>query len=438
MHVAALAILEGPPLCDPDGRLRLNDLRAAIERRLHLAPRLRRILLRPPLGLGGPLWVDDPEFDVARHVQTRAIEPPGDEPALLAACQVLNERPLGWSRPPWELWFLTGLKDGTVGMLVRLHHAMADGVASVALLRALFNAGPDGPSGSAPPWTPAPAPSTRKLLIDSRRRWSARAARLVSTMRHPVEPLHRLRAGAARLAPYLRDGPAPRTSLNGPLGRRRHLLLARADLRRTKAVAHGHGAKVNDVVLAAVAGGARDLLRTRGELRPDMVLRASVPVSVRRPSDPMTGGNRVGLMVAPLPVGEPDPVRRLEAIARATRERKERPLVGLLESALMDRAMVCLMNRQRLINVFVSNVPGPPTPLFFCGARLVEVFQVGVIQGNVRVGVGVLSYGNQLDIDLVADAESVPDLDVFAEGLDRALRDFGVSVPRSAVGSPAA
>jgi hypothetical protein len=96
------------------------------------------------------------------------------------------------------------------------------------------------------------------------------------------------------------------------------------------------------------------------------------------------------------------------------------------------------MNRQRLINVFVSNVPGPPTPLFFCGARLVEVFQVGVIQGNVRVGVGVLSYGNQLDIDLVADAESVPDLDVFAEGLDRALRDFGVSVPRSAVGSPAA
>jgi hypothetical protein len=178
------------------------------------------------------------------------------------------------------------------------------------------------------------------------------------------------------------------------------------------------------VVLAAVAGGARRLLAARGELRPGLVLHASVAASIRSPTDARAVGNRVGILLVPLPVDEPDPVRRLEQITQATREAKRRP-VFQPSGRVLQRWMVRAMAHQRLVQLFVSNLPGPPTPLYLAGARVLELFQVGVIQGNVPLGVGVLSYQGQLNFDLVSDADAVPDAAVFAAGLADTLHQLG-------------
>ncbi len=429
MHVAALALLEGAPLRDAEGRLRLESLRVEIERRLHLAPRLRQVVHRPPPGHGRPFWVDDPGFDIDAHVREQQVPPPGDEEALLRTCERLDGPALDRSRPPWELWFLTGLADNRVGMLIRLHHVVADGVASVALLGSLFDTHPVTTAPSAPLWVPVAIPSSRDILIDNVRSRGRVLDRAISWLAHPMPGLRRLGAIPVSLREVFGEGAAPRSSLNVPVGTRRRLLLARADLDRAKVAAHAHGASVNDVLLAAVAGGARELLRSRGELKPGLMLRTSVPVSVRTSRDRPDGGNLVALMIVSLPVTESDSGRLLEAIARDTASRKRRPHVmgPLPGSLLVQRALIGLMNRQRMVNLFTSNVPGPTEPLYFAGARVLEVFQVGVVQGNVSLSVGMLSYAGQLNVDIVADADLNPDLDVFADGLSDTLAALGAA-----------
>lgn len=419
MHIAALAILE-------DGQLRLAAVQENVARRLHLAPRLRQVLYRPRVGLGPPVWVDDPGFDLRNHVRTCAVPAPGDEAALLMLCARLNEPPLNRSRPLWEMWLLTGLADGTVGLLIRLHHAAADGIAALALLGALFDTAPDTPPPSSVAWEARPRPGVWELFADNVCRKSAALS--------GFQP-GRLGAFVRQVRHVVREGFTPRVSLNRPVGAHRRLQFVRGDLGRAKAIAHAHGATVNDVVLAAAAGGARRLLDARGELGPGLVLKASVAVSVRGSGEPVTG-NRVAAMVAPLPVGEPDPVRRLEQIVRATVEAKQQP--PYLPSTRMPRRWVAYaMSHQRLINLLVSNVPGPPEHLYFSGARVRELFGVGVLQGNISLAVGVLSYAGQLNFDIVSDADASP----FADGLREALgqlgaardfgtpgRDFGLSI----------
>jgi hypothetical protein len=173
---------------------------------------------------------------------------------------------------------------------------------------------------------------------------------------------------------------------------------------------------VNDVVLCAIAGGARALLAGRGELYPDLVLKVSVAASVRAPTGSSQVGNLVGILLVPLAVSEEDPIRRLEQIARATAKRKRLPPYQPA-ARLLQRWMIRSMNRQRRINLLMSNLPGPPQPMYFAGARILEVFQIGVVQGNVPVQIGVLSYAGQLNFDVVGDADVVPDLDAFARGM---------------------
>jgi len=186
------------------------------------------------------------------------------------------------------------------------------------------------------------------------------------------------------------------------------------------------------VVLAAVAGGARALLRSRGEPVEGLLLRAWVPVSLRH-GDPTANGNLVGGMAVPLPVGEARPAWLLRRIAGETAVRKRRPrglfFSGVLAAPLVQRAMVRLMDRQRLANLFVTDVPGPPVPLYLAGARLLEVFPVFPIQGNVTVGVGALSYDGQLNLGIVADADACPDVQVFADGLRETLDRLTAAVP---------
>ena len=414
MHVAALMILEGQP--------DLDVLRGIFGRRLGRAPRLRQVLYRPPPGLGPPVWVDDENFDVRQHVRARPVPAPGDEASLLRACAELDAEPLDRSRPLWQMWLLTGLADGRCGVLIRLHHVVADGIAALGMLSVLSDPGTQ--ACDPPPGAPGPVPGVTALAADQLRRQALLLRALAARLRRPRAMIARLGVLARQAGRLAREGRAPRVSLNVPVTGPRHVLLIRADLERARTVGHAHGGTVNDVVLAAVAGGARSLLRSRGELGPGLVLKASVAASVRDPADRRAAGNRVGVMIVPLPVAEADPDRCLARIAAATARRKTLPPYQP-GGRLAQRWMAAVMSRQRLVNVLVSNLPGPAAPLRLGGARVLEMFQIGVVQGNLTVSVGALSYAGQLNLGIAADAAAVPDAEAFAAGLSDTLSTLG-------------
>jgi diacylglycerol O-acyltransferase / wax synthase len=430
--IGALAILDGRRLLDTDGRFRIEVARDEIGRRLHLVSRFRQLLYRPRFGLGWPLWIDAPTIDLADHVGVFPLKAPADESQLLLACEELRHRRLDPSRPLWEMWFLPGLPDGRVGLFMKLHHAIADGVAGIAALGAFVDLVPDPPGTSEPPpWTPAPMPSTRELAADNLGRHLQELRRAFTRLDHPVDTARKARRGWPAVREAFTEARAPRTSLNRRVGWHRSFALVRSDLDLVKRIAHAHDAKVNDVLMAVLAGGLRELLLGRGERVDGLVLRAFVPVSLHGEQPGQARGNLDGAMIVPLPVGEPDDVRRLRLIAAETtlRKRKSRPQGGtLFRNVPIQRVALRLAPHQRVMNTYAANVPGPPVPLYFAGAPLLEVFPVVPIMGNVSVGVGALSYAGQFNITAVADRELCPDLEVFAEGMRRSLAALAASV----------
>ena len=239
-------MLDGSSLLDPDGHLRIEAVREAVEGRLHLVPRFRQLLYVPRRGLGGPLWVDAPAFDLGEHVAGVPLPAPGDEAQLLRTVEQLRRRRLDRSRPLWEMWFLTGLPDGRVGMFVRVHHAIADGMAGVATIGKFLDATPDAPAAPAP-WTPAPVPTAGELFEDKRRRRLHELGRALSPLAHPVTTGRTCGRVAGNARDY-RRGRAPRTSLDRPVGPDRNLALIRSSLKLVKEVAHTSDATVNDVL----------------------------------------------------------------------------------------------------------------------------------------------------------------------------------------------
>jgi diacylglycerol O-acyltransferase / wax synthase len=439
--IGGLAVLDGGGLLDRDGRVRIEAVRQQLEPRLHLVPRLRQVLYRPRLGLGWPLWVDAPSFDIADHVRVHPVAAPGDEARLLQACEELARRRLGPARPLWELWLLPGLPERRVGVFLRLHHALADGAAAVAVFGALLDLTADAPAQVAPPWTPAPVPTAGRLLRDNLRRRRQELGRGWSGLAHPGRTLRLARLALPAWREVLTEERAPRTSLNRPVGADRRLAVVRSRLELAKQIAHVHHAKVNDIVLAAVAGGLRQLLASRGEDLEGLVQRAMVTISLHDEQPGQAQGNKPGWMMVPLPLGEPDPVRRLDLVAAETaaRKHKARPQAGsgIFRFVAAQRVWYRLFPRQRSVNLVVTNAPGPPVPLYLAGARLLELYPVMPTMGNLTLVVAVLSYAGQLNFTAVADRDGCPDVEVFAQGVSSALDDLARSalVPEEAMAS---
>jgi WS/DGAT/MGAT family acyltransferase len=435
-QIGGLAVLDGTSLLDRDGRVRIEVVRRRLEPRLYLVPRFRQLLSRPRRGLGWPVWVDAPAFELADHVRVHPLAAPGDQAQLLQACQDLARRRLHPARPLWELWLLPGLPERRVGALLKLHHVLADGPAGVATFGALLDLAADAPTQVAPPWTPRAIPTAGELLGDNLRRRRQQLAHGWSGLVHPGRTLRQARAAWPAWQEVFTEQRAPRTSLNRPVGPDRQLAIVGGRLDLTKQIAHAHRAKVNDVVLAAVAGGLRQLLTRRGEPVERLVLRAMVPISLHQEQPGRAQGNQPGWMMVPLPLGEPDPVRRLALIAAdtAARMHQARPQAGsgMFRFVAAQRAWYRHFPRQRSVNLVVTNVPGPPVPLYLAGARLLELFPVVPVMGNLTLVVAVLSYAGQLNLTAVADRDGCPDLEVFAQGVRSTLEDLARSVLVSA------
>jgi WS/DGAT/MGAT family acyltransferase len=276
-------------------------------------------------------------------------------------------------------------------------------------------------------------PPGRDVFEDNVRRRIQAAGNALSKFAHPIDSSRQVRRGWLSVRDTFAEARAPRTSLNRRIGSGRRLAIIRSRLDVAKEIAHAHHVKLNDVFMAAVSGGLRDLLRGRGERVEDVVLRAFVPVSLHQEEPGPARGNREGVMIVPLPIGVLDPVRRLQLIAADTVERKKevfRPPAGMVaRNRVIQRAMIRQYARQRLANTYLTNIPGPPMPLYLAGAPLLEMLPIVPLTGNVTLGVGALSYAGQFNVAAVADRDGCPDVDVFAEGMRNALRALASSVP---------
>lgn len=413
--VGALAVLDGAGFVEADGRFRLEVARAAVENRLHLVTRFRQVLHTPERGGGWPLWLDDPAFDIAHHVDVAQVPTPGDEAQLLRTVEHLRRRRLDWRRPPWEMWFLPGLPDGRIGLFIRLHHVVADGIAGVASLAAFLDVSPAVSSAAGPHWSPAPWPPYRDLVSDNLRHRAEDLRHRVSGVKDPVAAARRVRGAWPSLRELVAEEPGPHTSLDRIVGPDRALALLRGNFDEVRRIGQAHGATVNDVLLAVTAGGLRGLLQSRGEPVDDLNLPIYVPVSLRDPLAEEAGGNLISQMVIRLPVGYQDPAMRLREIATRTAKGKAlaRPSLGVtFRNRLVSAALLKLIVRQR-VNLGTADLPGPRQLLYFADAQLLEVFPLLNLIGNVSLSVGGMSYAGQFNTMVVADGDAYPDLDRF-------------------------
>ena len=421
-HFGGLAIVDAKELVDASGQLRLPEIRARLDRRLVRVPQLRRRLYVPGPLRGGPIWVDDQRFAIEHHAHEMPVESPGGDEQLLDAAVRLYGRQLDRSRPLWELWFLTGLSDGRLGVLLKLHHSVADGSAAVAVMGSLFDPEPDAPDPVSASWSPEPIPGGWALFADnlsSRIRTIGRGVALLAHPRRLLEVGGVLSLVARRSAG---DQRAPRTSLNRAVRAGRRVRFLRLDLPAMKEVAHAHGGKVNDAVLGLWTGGLRQLLASRGELVAGLELVTSQAVSTRAATDGAID-NQVGNTVLRLPVWESDVERRLDVIVRATRKSKAGPRPAAIMGALavLGASPIArhLALRQQAVNVKVSNVVGPPVPMYLLGARILDIVPIVQVFGNVGLALCAFSYAGVMRLVVTADATAFPDLDELMRGMER-------------------
>ncbi|MGZ4798687.1 MAG: WS/DGAT/MGAT family O-acyltransferase [Acidimicrobiia bacterium] len=437
MHVGAVSIFEGASFFDESGRFRLAETRRLVGSRLHLIPRFRKRLMHVPFEQGRPVWVDDARFDIAYHVRLTALPAPGSREQLLALTARIQAQLLDRTRPLWELWFVEGLEGGNVGLIQKTHHALVDGVSGVDVATVLLDFTPDPTFLEPPRWIVEPPPSPGRLLLDTLYERTTEPAEIVRTLRRIARTPQRTLERSGQLGRALstlvdRNSIAPRTSINVTVGRRRRFEGVKVSLDDVKAIRKNLGGTVNDVVLAGVAGGLRRLFEARGDDL-DVRLRALCPVSVRDDTQRMQLGNRVSAMFVDLPIGEPDPVARLQAIRATTEDLKDREqavgaaflvdLTAFAAPTLLGLAARAA-HRQPFFNLVITNVPGPQVPLYCMGARMLEAYPVVPLTRNLALGIAILSYCGQLHFGLYVDADALPDVAVLAGGLEDAFAEL--------------
>jgi diacylglycerol O-acyltransferase len=430
---------------DPDPPLTRAEVAARIGERIHLLPRLRERLEEPPLGLANPVWSDDQNFDLDWHIrQTSVPEPGGDGELAVVVGREFSHR-LNRDRPLWEASVIDGLNDDRRGLLIKIHHALADGTAALGMAALVLDPSPE-PLQIPPPqrkWSPRrydlrrhvarvatrPLAQAQRLVVEGMvRALDADPRRAAADMRRATEVALEL----ARTRPQ-----APMTPLNRPISPNRRYAIARAELQAVKEAGRRAGGTVNDVILALVAGMLGRYLAAAGPdaFPPDSRSPvALVPVSVRGADGSGELGNRISTVFVDLPVRETGLLARVRAISAQTRELKNSPavragavMVGAagwappLVSGMLTRAMGSV----RAFNLVVSNVPGPQQPFYLNGICLREVYPVVPLNpANQGLSVGVISYNGLVCFGLLADRDLDPPLSTAAVGLIAALGEL--------------
>jgi len=459
-HVAFLGIYD--PSTAPGGKLGGPEVRALLAERLHLLPPLRWRLVEVPLGLDLPYWVEDPDFDLEFHIRETALPAPGDERQLAETVQRVFGRPLDRGRPLWEIYVIHGLEGGRVGLLTKIHHAAVDGLSGNEIMAIVLDPTPEGRTVSPPPPAAPPArvPRDRDMLVRGLRgipRYPLRALRSLPravagftdlpganalpglpTLSHVYSRVRRT-LGSDEGADILEVTTArpPKTPFNGPVSPHRRFAFGSLSLDAVRQVRREFGVTVNDVVVTLCAGAVREWLQERDAL-PEDPLVAMIPMSVRKRDERGTWGNRISMMVVPIPTNEPDPatrLRRTHELLRSAKERHSALPASLLTDAtafippavasLAARNTVDILSRTRPpLNLVISNVPGPRSSLYCAGAELVANYPLSVIVDGVGLNITVVSYKNRVDFGIVGDREQIDDAWAFLESAGHALQEL--------------
>jgi diacylglycerol O-acyltransferase / wax synthase len=434
MHFGSLALFQGPA---PS----YEELTRLFAAKLPLVPRYRQVVRTMPLEILRPMWLDDEHFEIGHHVRRATVPAPGGERQLRELAAGIFAAPLDRSRPLWEGWLLDGLKGGRWAILSKVHHCVVDGIGGNDLMTAVFDIARNAECPAPAAWVPEPEPAMPDLIKAGLREAVAGPARqlagLPALLRRPMPPAEEILAYTRGLAASARRLTVPSAaSLNGPIGSGRRWAWAAAPLAEVKEIRSAHGGTVNDVLLAAITSGFRDLLETRGELADGLVVRSLVPVSVRGQDEQGMITNRLSAVLANLPAGEPDPLRRLELIRGQMDELKSTSqavgaevMTGMLGFAapmlLAFGSRAAFQLPQHLVQTVTTNVPGPRLPLFLLGRRLVRIYPYVPIGDNVRIAVAIFSYLERFSFGITADRDAVPDLAVLARGIRRGLAELG-------------
>lgn len=427
MHVCAVMVLDPATMTSPYSFAALQD---RIGEAVRDVPGFTRKIRGVPLGLDHPVWVRDRNFDIERHVHRLAVPSPGGYAELMDLCAHLASLPLDRSRPLWEMWVIEGYRDADgdekVVVFAKMHHATVDGVSGANLISHLCSIEPDAaplaPVEQRHPRDPGRGELLGRAVIGT----AARPVTLVKVLKPSAElvtkSIGRARRGTAMAAPFS----APRTSFNGTITSHRSIAMADLDLEEIRRIKKATGTTVNDVVLAVAGGALRAYLAERDEL-PSSSLLATVPVSVRDSSRRSGGANKVSALFTKLGTDIEDPLERLHMLAERNQHAKEHHN-AISADALQDWAEFAaprtfglavrtyanlrLAERHPVVhNLVISNVPGPPIPLYFMGARIEALCPLGPVFHGAGLNVTVMSNAGQMHVGAIACRESMPDTD---------------------------
>ncbi|HXA11693.1 MAG TPA: wax ester/triacylglycerol synthase family O-acyltransferase [Mycobacterium sp.] len=422
------------------GGYTFDRLRDELALRIKAMPEFREKLADSQFNLDHPVWVEDKDFDVNRHLHRIGLPSPGGRAELAEICGHIASLPLDRSRPLWEMWLIEGVADtdadegGLLAVMTKVHHAAVDGVTGASLLAQLCSVEPD-----APPPDPVDGPGDASPLEIAARglvRFAARPLQLATvlptTVSAIVKTLHRARAGLTMAAPFA----APPTAFNAAVTAARNIAFTQLDLDDIKTVKNRFNVTVNDVVMALCAGVLRRFLHDRSQL-PDKSLVAMVPVSVHEKSD-RPGRNQLSGMFSRLETHVSDPAERLRAIAEANSTAKEhssaigptlvqdwtqfaaRPLFGLAMRLVADTPLT----ESPVHNLIISNVPGPRTTLYFLGCEVKATYPIGPIFHGSGLNITVMSLNGKLGVGVISCPDLLPDLWELADDFQFALDEL--------------
>ncbi|PTL60514.1 wax ester/triacylglycerol synthase family O-acyltransferase [Paraconexibacter algicola] len=441
-----------------DGRpVTIEALRASVSARLRYAERFRQRVAFPPAGFGEPVWIDDERFDIAAHVVPMSAP---DEPLSRARFDELVDRclstPLDRTRALWRIELAPQLEDGTIGMVMKIHHAMVDGKSAVELALLLLDVSADADHGDPDEWTARAAPGPTRLALEALADGGLESLRAAGGLaRMARSGPGGLRSGV-RLADTLRRAalsvgedvlkPAPSSYVNRPITAHRALVHHTTAIGPLLDVKRRHGVTLNDVALCVVSGALRELSMRAG--RVPAPLKVMVPVSTRAAEEAGDLGNRISFVFVELPVQLHRPAERLAAIHAETSRFKDQGRAGGGETLMgalgvlpepLKEAAARLAASPRTYNLTVSNVPGPRMPVYLLGAELIEAAPVIPITDGHALSIGIFTVRDEVTFSVYLDPTALPQALELPQALSAAALEVGaIAGPRRARSADAA
>jgi diacylglycerol O-acyltransferase / wax synthase len=439
LHVCSILELDTTTM---PGGYTFDKLRDALSKRIESMPQFREKLADSRFNLDHPVWVEDEDFDVDRHLHRIGLPPPGGRFELSEILGHIASLPLDRARPLWEKWVIEGIdgtdarEGGKLVVLTKVHHAAVDGVTGASLMSQLCSTEPDAPDPE--PVQGVGSGNQLEISVNGAIKFATRPLKFVnalpSTVNTVLDTVKRARAGLSMAAPFA----APQTPFNANVTGHRNIAFAQLDLDDVKKVKNHFGVKLNDVVMALVSGVLRKFLLDRGQL-PDSTLIAMVPVSVHDKSD-RPGRNQVSGMFSRLETNVENPLERIKAISEANSVAKQHSSAigatllqdwtqfaapAVFGAAMRVYAASRLSGARPVLNLVVSNVPGPQVPLYYLGCEVGAMYPIGPVFHGAALNITVMSLNGKLDVGLVSCPELLPDLwdmaDDFAPALDELL-----------------